>query len=812
MTATIGDWAWWSAGDEPVRVIDVDDLWGTRVVDVVRTGTGAVARVPEAELQPLAQRPVSADDQTWRACALRATALVAQGEPLATRSGRVELLPHQLSTLRRAVALDPVRLAICDEVGLGKTITAGAIISELKARGRVRRVLVIAPKGVQLQWVAEMSERFGEDFVRVGPEGLPVDSGVDPWRAFDRVVASLDAVKPVRARAGWTHEQVAAYNALRFRAVVDAGWDLVVIDEAHHVAGSSDDVARHRLARALAQTAPDLLLLSATPHSGRSENFRRFLGLVDDAFLHGRPIDRLAVAEIVARTDKRGAVDNAGRPLFRGRRSTLEVVRYGDHTQHRALYEAVSEYVRTGYGHAVRTGKTATGFLLLLMQRLVASSTPAILTALERRLAALSAKPTAEGVTQDSLDDWSDLTGDEQLDAVDRVSAAGWDGERLEVRNLVDLARTTHASSVDPKALHLLGLLRRLESEEGASDVKLVVFTEFRPTQDLIVDLLGDAGIGAVVINGSMGLAERAVAQAAFRDHARVLVSTDAGGEGINLQFAHVVVNWDMPWTPTKIEQRVGRVDRIGQPHDVKAFNLVLEDSVDARVLEVLERKLETILLELGVDKRSDVLESASRHTDTVYARAILDPGTVEAAADALERDTVTEVREHEDVDGLLAVTAPAPPPPGGANLADILRRAAAASGRRRGTRPADPAEALVGLPAVAPGEPIATYRGETAGWWVCVEVRTDERVPRATAFALFRRDTGAVDPHAADRMWTRLMDGEEPAGTVALVPEIWRQLQQLAIDYAYAPYKALTGVASGAPLVTLRLAARLAP
>jgi superfamily II DNA or RNA helicase len=204
---------------------------------------------------------------------------------LVSRLSGVELLPHQLSTLERAMSQTPIRLAICDEVGLGKTITAGAIFSELKARGDVHRTLIVAPKGVQLQWVAEMADRFSEEFVRVGPEGLPVEAGFDPWSSFAQIVCSVDAVKPIRIRTGWDPERVAEHNRRRFRALVEAGWDLVIIDEAHHVAGSSEEVARHLLARELAAVSPNCLLLSATPHSGKSEGFRRFLGLVDQDFL-----------------------------------------------------------------------------------------------------------------------------------------------------------------------------------------------------------------------------------------------------------------------------------------------------------------------------------------------------------------------------------------------------------------------------------------------------------------------------------------------------------------------------------------------
>ena len=229
----------------------------------------------------------------WRAAATRALGLAAEGEPLVAALASVRLLPHQISTLERALGMNPVRLAICDEVGLGKTITAGAIFAEMKARGRARRAVVVAPKGVQLQWVAEMANRFGEEFVRVGPEGDA--GGLRAWiRGGPSIGWSAGWMPSSRcvSRAGWSPEQVEAYNAARFRAVVDAGWDMVIIDEAHHVAGSSDDVARYRLAVELAAATPHVLLLSATPHSGKSDGFRRFLGLLDDGFVRGWPVQR----------------------------------------------------------------------------------------------------------------------------------------------------------------------------------------------------------------------------------------------------------------------------------------------------------------------------------------------------------------------------------------------------------------------------------------------------------------------------------------------------------------------------------------
>ena len=242
---------------EPVEILARSELWGREIAEIVVPSTQQRRRVAVADLRALSSRRWLDAEVQWRAAATRALALAADGDPLIAARGRVSLLPHQLATLERALRMDPVRLAICDEVGLGKTITAGAIYSEMKARGRIRRIVVVAPKGVQLQWIAEMTDRFGEEFVRVGPEGLPVDSGVDPWRVFDQVVCSLDAVKPLRRRAGWSVEQVDAHNASRFRALVDAGWDMVIFDEAHHVAGSTEEVARHQLALELAAVAPN---------------------------------------------------------------------------------------------------------------------------------------------------------------------------------------------------------------------------------------------------------------------------------------------------------------------------------------------------------------------------------------------------------------------------------------------------------------------------------------------------------------------------------------------------------------------------
>ncbi|MGW4644567.1 DEAD/DEAH box helicase [Sphaerisporangium sp. NPDC004334] len=800
-----GDWAWWTPAARTCQVLAVEELWGTATGDIYTPDDRQVHTVPLTDLAPIGTRLWTVAELRWRAAALRVRALAAAGEPLVAGTVPVRLFPHQTAILTRALRLDPVRLAICCQVGLGKTTTAGSILAELIARKRARRVLVVAPKGVQLQWVAEMQDKFGIDFVRIGPEGIPVDSSPHIWRAFDQVVTSIDAIKPLRRRAGWTREQIAQFNETRYNAVVGAEWDLVVIDEAHRVAGSGEDVARHRLASGLAVRTPHLLLLTATPHSGKSEPFRRFLALLDPAFDQGRPINAGTVTEVIARTDKRTAVNHDGRQLFRPRTTTLESVPFDGHPRHRELYEAVTDFVRTGYTAARASGNTAVGFLMLLFQRMVTSSTAALLSALERRRLALTTA-IARRAGEVEKDQWLDLTGEDAEAMVDSFPADIMTLSALD--ELLNLTRATMSSGPDPKTLYLLKLLRRLQRSEKDPAVKVLVFTEFRATQRMIVELLTAQGITTVTIDGTMGLAERAVAQHRFATDAQVLVSTDAGGEGVNLQFAHVVVNWDLGWAPTAVEQRVGRVDRLGQTKTVKAFNLVLANTVDERVLEVLSAKLDRILAELGVDARADVLDTAADHVADLYVAAIITPDQMNAAAEEFQQATTAEVLDSADGRALLSEIAVSPPPPQPSQLPALLATAlnAAASvvpsvkemGGRR-----DP---LTQLPLVAPNEPAPIIRGDASGWLLVSSISADARTAMTSATVVFLHDSGRVDPMRGERLWRYLTEDKE-LSLLGTAPVDQRQLDDLtttARDYAYRPLQELS-TGHGLPVPSIR-------
>ena len=278
---------WSLEHDEPCHLLDSLGLWEHRYHRVLLPQSDAVVRVAADAVVPLDQAPLwSAAQLAYATAAARVAQALTQDVLLAPMEANVIPLPHQLNVLQRAVSGQRIRYLLADEVGLGKTIEAGLIMRELKIRGRVRRTLVVAPRGLVKQWVSEMKTHFNETFRLVDPGELDAYRrflDVDNiWRAADQVVCPLDSVKPMDGRRGWSAERVAEYNRERFDDLISAGWDLVICDEAHRLGGSTEQVARYRLGRGLAEAAPYLLLLSATPHQGKSDAFQRVMSLLDE--------------------------------------------------------------------------------------------------------------------------------------------------------------------------------------------------------------------------------------------------------------------------------------------------------------------------------------------------------------------------------------------------------------------------------------------------------------------------------------------------------------------------------------------------
>ena len=719
-------WQYSTVHNSACKVIEEQTLWGQTVCRVWLPNQDAVVRVPRSALRPLSsdlQPEIEAGRIAYVAAAAK-VAEVLEGSTSATE-GHVLLapmesnvipLPHQIHALSRAISGDRVRYLLADEVGLGKTIEAGLVMRELKLRGLVRRTLVVSPKGIATQWVAEMQTHFNEQFQLVLGDDISTlqrlapnlyksaDQRSSAWSMFDQVIVSLDSVKPMDKRRGWTAERVAEYNRSRFEDLITAGWDLVIVDEAHRLGGSTDQVARYKLGRGLAEAAPYVLLLSATPHQGKTDAFHRLMNLLDDdAFPDMESVTRDRVAPYVIRTEKRKAIDADGKPLFKPRCTQMAPVAWESrHQLQQLLYEAVTDYVREGYNQALREKKRHIGFLMILMQRLVVSSTRAIRTTLERRLAALKdgeqqanlrLKELEKGELEnggegsespdDEIAELYDMDGQELLDELLKSHVSALQSEGSHVETLLEAAVRCEQAGPDAKAEALIEWIYKLQAEENEPDLKVLIFTEFVPTQQMLKEFLEARGISVVTLNGSMAMEERGAAQDAFRKSHRVLVSTDAGGEGLNLQFAHVIINYDIPWNPMRLEQRIGRVDRIGQPKTVQAINFVFEDSVEFRVREVLEQKLSVIFHEFGIDKTGDVLDSAQAGElfENLFVEAILtnpqdsgfgrtagtpeggEPGMASIHPDGIEtsvdhtvarlRDEIQQVREASAIYGI---------------------------------------------------------------------------------------------------------------------------------------------------------------
>ncbi|HDL86309.1 MAG TPA: helicase, partial [Candidatus Acetothermia bacterium] len=666
-TTKNNQWAWSPDHGQLCQVIESQTLWGETTCRVWLPGRDSVVRVSAARLAPLEDAGTgTADGIAYVASAARVADALTQDVLLAPIESSVIPLPHQIWALSRAIAGDRVRYLLADEVGLGKTIEAGLILRELKLRGLVKRVLVIAPKGLVTQWVAEMRTHFNEDFRLLIPGDFSAYRRIakedNIWQSHPQVVCPMDSVKPMESRRGWSAKQVAEYNQERFEDLVSAGWDLVIVDEAHRLGGSTDQVARFKLGQGLSEAAPYFLLLSATPHQGKTDAFHRLLSLIDaQAFPDVGSVTRDRVQPYVIRTEKRRAITAEGKPLFKPRKTELVPVSWGEaHQDQRLLYEAVTEYVREGYNQAMREKRSYIGFLMILMQRLVVSSTSAIRTTLERRLEVLEAPQ--EQLTlfpMYSDDDWADLDGQEQIETLLTTRLKALKNERAEVKLLLEAATRCEQAGPDAKAEALLDWLYRLQADEGDPELKVLVFTEFVPTQQMLQQFLTERGFPVVCLNGSMDMDERKKVQDAFAEDARILISTDAGGEGLNLQFCHVVINYDIPWNPMRLEQRIGRVDRIGQTHVVRAVNFVFEDSVEHRVREVLEEKLAIIFEEFGIDKTGDVLDSAQAGQifDGLYVEAILNPDDVDTSVDKVITRLQEQARDTQASSSVLGAT-----------------------------------------------------------------------------------------------------------------------------------------------------------
>jgi superfamily II DNA or RNA helicase len=530
---------------------------------------------------------------------------------------RVDPLPHQLEAVYDyLLKLPQVRFLLADDAGAGKTIMAGLLIRELKLRGLIERILVVCPANLAFQWQRELRDKFDEQFEVLKGGDIREQYGINQWLERPQVITSLDLAK--------RDEILPGLRQVR--------WDLVIVDEAHRLSWTppSRKTARYALGEILRDISDHLLLLTATPHKGDPDNFTLFLQLLDqDAYADVRSIREAMEqrhAPFYLRRTKEAMVffperqaDGTwiARKVFTKR--IPRTVSFAIDGAEFELYDEVTKFVRRQSEAAAARGDDsrarAVGFLMALYQRRLASSTYALRHSLENRAKRLGdALKHAEVLAREAPPEIPDPSEMEELEdsererlerLLDAITLAGnADQVQEEIQELYSLAEAAQAVE-DTNSEAKLSKLRSLLEEEGFfadRDKRLLVFTEYKDTLDYIVQKLNDMGFDVSTIHGGMQIGSREqpgtrlFAEQQFKEGAvQVLVATEAAGEGINLQFCHFLVNYDIPWNPNRLEQRMGRIHRYGQTHDCLIFNFVATNTIEGRVLARLLEKLQEI-------------------------------------------------------------------------------------------------------------------------------------------------------------------------------------------------------------------------
>ena len=627
-------------------------------------------------------RPATAEalDRLWLAVEAERLPLLENAATLT--SAKIDLLPHQIVLTHRIANSSPRRFLIADSVGLGKTIEAALVLRELASRGELTRALMVVPAGLVNNWRRELNDTFNLDFEVFGSEGDVTDRRTNAFVKHNRLIASIDTLK----------------RPARLKKILEAPrWDLIVFDEAHHLSAyqSGSKVTKtqnFKLAEALRDHSRDLLLLSATPHQGDHFRFWMLIRLLNPAlYLNAQDMldNRYRLNAVVFRRTQADACDALGDPLFARRQVNTQTFRLRQ--EERTFYEALLEYLRDGYNLAEAAGSKgrALGFVMTVFQKIAASSFAAVGATLRRRLLNLTihdalvcdqhldvdgreralsdarsllhemfrlstdslgraqverlladARVKLLRKLQDKLE--TDAEDGEHRAAADEDSAAmlvsvALPAERQRIRRLLELLPDSNESK-SQELLRALGDLWRVNPGE-----KIVIFTTYLGSVDTlkgsIESSFPEAGV-EVIKGGDHG--SKLAAERRFKrpDGPQVLICTAAGREGINLQFARVLFNHDLPWNPMDLEQRIGRIHRYGQAHTAQVYNLVSADTIEGQIYLLLEDKLLQIAQALGKvdetghvaeDLRGQILGQLSERIsyERLYQDAIRDPRLV---------------------------------------------------------------------------------------------------------------------------------------------------------------------------------------
>jgi len=608
---------------EPVEVIICTPL-GENSIKLVGKGldSGQVYQpvLDSAQLALLEvsadQAPFDGDSKHFRLGveALRLSLAYEYDPYFALSIARVDPLPHQLEAVYDYfVKLPRIRFLLADDPGAGKTIMAGLLLKELKIRGLVKRTLIVTPANLTFQWQREMSEKFRETFEVVRGEILRATYGTNPWQDKNQVITSIS----------WVSRMEDARESL-----LRSHWDLIIVDEAHKMSAHTADkkTLAYQLGERLSDMTDHYLLMTATPHKGDPENFCLFLRLLD-AEVYGdvkslEEAMQRSTAPFYLRRTKEALVTfpepdtGVVKKLFTKR--DVRTVPFKFDNEEWELYDALTRYVedqsiKAQAANAV-TGRVI-GFTMAMLQRRLASSIYAARRSLERmrdKRQKILEDPQAyrqEQISRKLPEDYEDLTEEEQQDiltqleeAVASIDPAALKEEILVLTQLIDKARSLEQREVETK----LHKLRDVITEQGVfkdPSMKMLVFTEHKDTLDYLVDKLTNWGLSVTQIHGGMKIGDRDThgtrlhAERIFRDRggAQIMVATEAAGEGINLQFCWLLVNYDIPWNPVRLEQRMGRIHRYGQEKDCLILNFVAINTREGRVLDKLFERIRQI-------------------------------------------------------------------------------------------------------------------------------------------------------------------------------------------------------------------------
>jgi len=533
---------------------------------------------------------------------------------LAVSVSQVDPLPHQIEAVYHYVLNSPrIRFLIADDPGAGKTVMAGLILKELQYRRLVRRILIIAPGHLKYQWQREMKEKFQMTFAIMDRSRMESAWGENAWEERDQLITSIDFIKQ---------------DDVRF-TLRSSRWDLVIVDEAHKMSAYAypgkervkiDKTKRYQVGEILSTQTEHMLFLTATPHRGDEENFRLFLDLLRPGFFAQSELLKESVEAkdnpVFVRRLKEDMRKFDNSPIFPPRH--VKTVSFQLTDPEKDLYNNVTNYVRDYFDKAKENRSIS--FALMILQRRLTSSTHAIYRSLKRRKEKLEELLDLPGkISQDedylrvrniSTEDLEDLEDHERQIIEERLlhltiaeNIEDVKDEIAELERLISQAEEVRQLNIESK---LEGLRNAVLKNLG--NKKLLIFTEFKDTLDYLTQRLQDEGYSIINIHGTMNMDARIQAEYDFRENVQIMVATEAAGEGINLQFCSWMVNYDIPWNPNRLEQRMGRIHRYGQDFEVFIYNLVTADTREGQILDRLFEKLDNMREALGSDRVFDII------------------------------------------------------------------------------------------------------------------------------------------------------------------------------------------------------------